>query len=274
MAVLFTPEPIEGIASAHIETHYNTESCQWSVPALLVDADAQIQDPGPALNYDQQDFDGVKVYRNPNGEIHIFRPDFHATCFQQSCIAHSIDPMSQEHFIRCVELAVSRNAEYVPPHESEALLYIQPIRRANESHNMLGNRPSHSFIFCAHLIPESISNDSQPLTALVVDELDKATPRERSYHQAAVTGYDLALYFDSETHTVIKGFSSAAFIGIMGGGENKPVRVIGSDSCRDRQNVTRESCMAIAQSLGWITEKQRVSNPRVRILDYESLPDD
>ncbi|KAH8429325.1 uncharacterized protein LDX57_006992 [Aspergillus melleus] len=173
----------------------------------------------------------------------------------------SVPSMSQGHFTRCVELAVSRNAEYVPPHDSDAMLYIRPTVFGSGSHNS-SSRSSH-FLLSVAVCPGRDCHLTRPLDALVMDDLkgataDSATPVNGD-EQVRTKKYGLALHVDARTHTEIIGFSRASFIGFMGGGEDGGIRVILPEQCNTLDSATSDSCIALARSLGWVVEKRGVS---------------
>jgi branched-chain amino acid aminotransferase len=217
----------------------------------------------------------LPAFRNPEGEIQIFRPDFHATRFAHSSSFVSIPSMSNAFFIQCVELAVSRNAEFVPPHDAEALMYIRPV--------VFGSGPQISlaapseFIFCVYAMPGNSYHGIRPLDALVMEEFDRAAPKGtgsakvggnyapviRWQAKAMSQGFPLTLHLDSKTGTEIEEFSTSAFIGVIAGEEDsragcRPTRLVLPDSQNIIDSVTSDSCAQIAKSLGWIVEKRAV----------------
>lgn len=172
----------------------------------------------------------------------------------------SIPSMSHDHFTRCIELAVSRNAEYVPPHNSSAMLYIRPTVFGPASSS--SSTSSSDFILSVAVSPGRECQLTRPLDALVMDELNGATPHSSSLAKGndptRTHEYGLTLHVDGRTHTEIIGFSSATFIGIMGGGEGRRIRVVLPENCNIMDNATNDSCVTLARSLGWCVEKRGV----------------
>lgn len=171
--------------------------------------------------------------------------------------------MSQDHFTRCIELAVSRNAQYVPPQNSSAMLYIRPTvfgPASNSSSSGLSN-----FTLSVAVSPGRDCQLTLPLDALVMDDLNGATPHTSSSTKGndptRTSEYGLTLHVDGRTHTEIIGFSSASFIGIMGGGEGRRIRVVLPENCNILDNATSDSCVTLAHSLGWFVERRGVRLP-------------
>ena len=168
--------------------------------------------------------------------------------------------MSQDHFTRCVELAVSRNAEYVPPHDSDVMMYIRPTVFGSGSLN--SSSRSSDFLLSVAVCPGRDCHLTRPLDALVMDDLNGATAHSASpinrEEQVRTKQYDLALHVDARTHTEIIGFSRASFIGFMGGGEDGAIRVVLPENCNTLDSATSDSCITLARALGWVVETRGV----------------
>jgi branched-chain amino acid aminotransferase len=100
----------------------------------------------PALNYGQQCYEGLKALRNPdNKSIHIFRPDANARRMQHSARVVAMPEVPEELFLEAVHLAVAKNAEFVPPNESGASMYIRPLLIGSSA--QLGLNPPEEYTF-------------------------------------------------------------------------------------------------------------------------------
>ncbi|KAI9831484.1 MAG: hypothetical protein M1826_003374 [Phylliscum demangeonii] len=270
------------IVNGHIESHYDVGTGKWSEPAFVVDPHLRIHGLASGLNYGQQAFEGVKgrrirsAFRTPSGQIQIFRPEFHATRLNHSASVVSIPAIPPSHFIECLRLAVVKNAAFVPPHEVEALLYIRPVVLGSGPQLMLS--PSPAFTFCVFVTPASAYHGVKPLDALVLDEFDRAAPRGtgtakvggnyapvmRWSDQARRDGFGVTLHLDSQTRTEIDEFSTSAFIGVKEGkGDDKRCTLVVPDSACVIRSVTSESCMDVAESLGWAVEKRSIKYEEV-----------
>ncbi|KAI9038956.1 branched-chain-amino-acid aminotransferase 1 [Aspergillus affinis] len=271
MAILTTPPPVTSVdwtnlesivveGNGHIESRYNAETDEWSIPRFVHGHNLRSNELEPLLSYGQQAYEGIKACRDPHGTIRIFRPEFHADRFQHTCCIMSVPSMSQDHFTRCVELAVSRNAEYVPPHDSDAMLYIRPTVFGPVSHS--SSSRSSDFLLSVAVCAGRDCYLTRPLDALVMDELNGATPHNaspvNSEEQIRTKKYGLTLHVDGRTHTEIIGFTRASFIGIMGGKGDGNIRVVLPEHCNILDNATNNSCVTIARSLGWVVEKRGI----------------
>ncbi len=176
----------------------------------------------------------------------------------------------EEHFVRCVELAVLANSAYVPPHTSRAMMYIRPLEFG--SGDMIGLAPPSEFTFCVFVKPITAYHGTEPLDALVMEEFDRAAPRGtgnakiggnyapviRWQAAAKKEGYGITLHLDSATRTEIDEFSTSGLVGAKKA-EDGSVTLVVPDSSSIINSVTSDSCLAVARSLGWTVEKRSVS---------------
>ena len=78
-------------------------------------------------------------------------------------------------------------------------------------------------------------------------------------------GFGITLHLDAATHMQIEEFSTSGFIGVKKsckeGEEGDKITLVVPDSQNIVQSVTSDSCLKIAESLGWMVEKRAVSVP-------------
>ncbi|KAI1090677.1 branched-chain amino acid aminotransferase II [Rostrohypoxylon terebratum] len=260
--------------NGHIESHYSVKTGKWTAPQFITDPYIRIHGMSPALNYGQQAFEGLKAFRNPSGDIQVFRPDRNAVRMQHSAEVISCPPVPTDLFIEAVKAAVALNAEYVPPHETGAAMYIRP--QVYGSSAQLGLSAPEEYTFCVYVLPTGVYHGSHPVDALILEEFDRAAPNGtgnaklggnyapvlRWSDKARTEGYGITLHLDSSTHSEIDEFSTSGFIGAIVDGEN--VTLVAPDSKSVIQSVTANSVLDIARSFGWKVEK--------RPIKYTELP--
>jgi branched-chain amino acid aminotransferase len=224
----------------------------------------------PALNYGQQAYEGLKAFRLPgNDRIAIFRPDRNAARMQHSADFISIPRVPTDLFLDAVRAAVALNAEYVPPHETGAAMYVRP--QIYGSSAQLGLNPPEEYTFCVFVIPTGVYHGTHPVKALILDDFDRAAPNGtgsakvggnyapvlRWSEKAHKEGFGITLHLDSKTHEEIDEFSTSGFIGVISEGDNVKLVVPNSKAVID--SVTSDSVQQIARSFGWSVEKRAVS---------------
>ncbi|RYP50182.1 hypothetical protein DL768_004238 [Monosporascus sp. mg162] len=119
-----------------------------------------------------QAYEGLKAFRTPSDETQVFRPDRNTVRMQYSAEVVSCSPVPTDLFLGAVRAAVSLNAEYVPPHETGAAIYIRP--QIYGSSAQLGLNPpdaTHSEIdkFSASGFIGAIVDGDDDLTLVVPD---------------------------------------------------------------------------------------------------------
>ncbi|AEO53736.1 hypothetical protein MYCTH_2122605 [Thermothelomyces thermophilus ATCC 42464] len=274
----FPPPPVNTIdwsnvgfrvreVNGHIESHYSVKTGKWSPLKFVTDPYMRIHGMAPALNYGQQAYEGLKAFRLPgDNAIAIFRPDRNAARMQ-----HSAEFISGP---APVKAAVALNAEYVPPHETGAAMYIRP--QVYGSSAQLGLNPPEEYTFCVFVLPTGVYHGTHPVKALILDEFDRAAPNGtgsakvggnyapvlRWSERARAEGYGITLHLDSRRHEEVDEFSTSGFIGALVDGD--AVTLIVPDSKAVIDSVTSDSVQQIAKSFGWNVEK--------RPIKYSELP--
>jgi len=233
----------------------------------------------PGLNYGQQCYEGLKAFRSPDDKaINIFRPVQNAERMQHSASFISIPEVPLDHFNKCVHMAVSLNAEFVPPHDTGAAMYIRPLLFGSSA--QLGLSPPEEYTFLVYVLPTGVYHGVHPVAALILEDFDRAAPEGtgsakvggnyapvlRFSERARNEGFGITLHLDSRTRTEIDEFSTSGFIGILGSPNNgADCTVVVPDSKNAIKSVTSDSVCQIAKSLRWKVEKRSVK--------YEELPE-
>lgn len=243
---------------------------KWTEPVFVADPYIRIHGMAPALNYGQQAYEGLKAFRAPgDGAITVFRPDRNAKRMQHSAEFISCPPVPDELFLAAVKAAVALNAEFVPPHETGAALYIRP--QIYGSSAQLGLSPPEEYAFCVFVVPTGVYHGSHPVKALILDEFDRAAPNGtgsakvggnyapvlRWSDRARTQGYGITLHLDSKSHEEVDEFSTSGFIGALAEGDQ--VTLVVPDTKNAIKSVTSESIQEIGRSWGWKVEQRPVS---------------
>ena len=257
--------------NGHIESHYSVQTGQWTPPKFIEDPFLRIHGMAPGLNYGQQCYEGLKAFRGPDDQtINIFRPEQNAERMQHSASFISIPAVPVDHFKKCVHLAVSLNAEFVPPHASGASMYIRPLLFGSSA--QLGLNPPEEYTFLVYVLPTGVYHGVHPVSALILEDFDRAAPEGtgsakvggnyapvlRHSQRAYKEGFGITLHLDSKTRTEIDEFSTSGFIGVKGNPEQGCTIAV-PDSKNVIKSVTSDSVCRMAESFGWKVEKRPVS---------------
>ncbi|PYH62374.1 branched-chain amino acid aminotransferase [Aspergillus niger CBS 101883] len=261
---------VTDIVNGHVECKFDPTTQTWQAPTFVKDPYLRIHGLAPGLNYGQQIYEGLKATRNSNEEIILFRPDKHASRMTHSADLVSIPPIPDTLFLDAIRLAVSENAAFVPPHSTNAALYIRPLAFGTGGHFAL--TPPREYLFCVYVQPFGTYHGTGAADALVIEEFDRAAPRGTGHgkvggnyapvmkytEMARKEGFPLTLHLDSASQTEVDEFSTSSFLGIVRDKEGERIRLVVPDSKCVIDSVTSDSVQGIARSLGWVVEKRSV----------------
>lgn len=221
----------------------------------------------PALHYGQQAFEGLKAYRTKNGNIQLFRPLENAARFRESCKRLLMPEVSDEMFIKAIDMVVNANIEYVPPYGSNATLYIRPYMIGVGLN--LGVKPAIEYLFGVLCSPVGsyFKSGLSPVGFMVTD-YDRAAPNGTGKqkvggnyaasllpnHIAHDLGFADCIYLDPLTHTKIDEVGAANFFGIT-----KDNHFVTPKSSSILNSITKKSLIEIASTkLNMIVEERDV----------------
>ncbi|KAK4992672.1 hypothetical protein LTR50_001006 [Elasticomyces elasticus] len=262
--------------NGHIEASYSVKTGKWTQPEFVEDPFLRIHGMAPGLNYGQQCYEGLKAFRGPeDNTISIFRSTKNAARMQHSASFISIPEVPVELFNKCVHLAVSLNAEFVPPHRTGAAMYIRPLLFGSSA--QLGLSPPEEYTFVVYVLPVGVYHGVHPVAALILEDFDRAAPEGtgsakvggnyapvlRFSERARNEGFGITLHLDSQSRTMIDEFSTSGFVGVKEDGQDKYTIVV-PDSKNVIKSVTSDSVCEIAKSFGWKVE--------CREIKYDELP--
>lgn len=265
--------------NGHIESHYNIQSRRWSEPEFIRDPFLKLHGLSPAINYGQQAYEGLKAFRTPADEIVLFRPSSNASRMNHSAEFISLPTVPESHFLRCVHLATALNAEFVPPPNQSAALYIRPILYGSSPNLALS--PTDGYTFCVFVVPVGVYHGVQPVDCLILEEFDRAAPEGtgsakvggnyapvmRWTQKAKTEGYGITLHLDSLKRAYIDEFSTSGFVGIKE--EKEGFTVVVPDSKNVIKSVTSDSVCVLAQSFGWNVEYRPI--PYAELLSFTEV---
>ena len=120
--------------------------------------DARIVPYGPiamnpatmVLHYAQETFEGLKAYRDPQGNITLFRPEMNARRMINSNKRICMAELPEEMFVEAVEAIVKYEQDWIPT-AKDTSLYIRPFMFASEAG--VGVHPAKTYKFVIILSP-------------------------------------------------------------------------------------------------------------------------
>lgn len=257
--------------NGHVECHFShSQGGKWSAPKFVNSPYLPIHGMAPGLNYGQQAYEGLKAFRRPDGSISVFRPDRNAVRMRRSAEFISVPPIPEDLFVESVKLAVAANAEFVPPHETGAAMYVRPLVFGSSA--QLGLSPPDEYTFVVFVMPTGVYHGVHAVDALILEDFDRSAPEGtgsakvggnyapvlRHSGRAHSEGFGITLHLDSRTRSEIDEFSTSAFIGVRKDASGA-VTLVQPDSKNVIDSVTAASVLEIGERVfGFKTERRRV----------------
>ncbi|MFN7730177.1 MAG: branched-chain amino acid aminotransferase [Bdellovibrio sp.] len=134
----------------HIFTANYTEGDGWNSAEIKPYQNFQI-DPGASVfHYGQALFEGLKAFRQMDGRIVLYRPQFNAARIQDGADRLCMAPPPLELTMQAIRELVKVDERWVPSGKGTSL-YIRPTLIGTEA--FLGVRPSKSYLYFIMLSP-------------------------------------------------------------------------------------------------------------------------
>ncbi len=237
---------------------------EWQEPKIVPFGEMLMSPAMLALHYGQSIFEGMKAFKNKNGQISIFRPQRHHQRMNKSLERMCMPSVSEEMFITSLSSLVELDEPWIPTAEGSSL-YIRPFVFATESR--LGVKISDEYRFVILTCPVA-PYFTKPVRVKVEEEYVRAAEGGTGYAKCAGNyggafyptmlaqkqGFDQVLWTDAKEHKYIDESGAMNVMFVLNGKLVTPGLLT---SLLD--GVTRNSILALTQSLGIEKEERKVS---------------
>lgn len=217
-----------------------------------------------SLHYGQSIFEGMKAYKNDEGEVLMVRPLDNLERMNESARRMCMATLPEEVFMGGLEALLRLDANWVPTAAGSSL-YIRPYMFATDT--FLGVAPSKTYRFCIFTCPVGVYY-AKPLKVKVETEYIRAAEGGVGYAKCAgnyagslyptmlaqQAGYDQILWTDARDHAY---FEESGTMNVMFVIDGKLVTPNLSDKIL--KGITRDSVLQIARSMNIETEERPVS---------------
>lgn len=170
----------------------------------------QLEPSLAALHYGQAIFEGIKAYRDEQGNAFIFRPYDNFKRFNLSADRMNMPRVPEEIFIEGMKQLIDLDRNWIPSGKDHSL-YIRPVMFASDT--VLGVRPSETYKFFILLSPTG-PYYVNPMKILVEERYTRAAPGGVGFSKnagnyggsmlassiAKEKGYDQVLWTDAFEH--------------------------------------------------------------------------
>jgi len=218
-----------------------------------------------ALHYGQSIFEGIKAYRQPDGEVAIFRPfdNFHR--FNISAVRMQMPEVPEEIFMEGMRQLIALDKDWCPAHADHAL-YIRPFLFASD--NAIGVRPSERYTFIIILSPTG-PYYTAPMRIYVEEQYTRAAPGGVGYAKTAGNyaaamfatakaqkeGYNQVLWTDAFEHRYVQEIGTMNVFFVRGNTVLTPSLEEGTIL----DGITRRSVMTVLDEMGYLIEERRIT---------------
>ena len=117
----------------HMVTIDYTEGTGWHDAVVQPYAPITLDPAAMVLHYGQAIFEGLKVYRQPDGTLASFRPAANAARLQNSAERIAMAQLPEELFHESIEKLLEVDHEWVPVAGGEDALYLRPFMFSTEA---------------------------------------------------------------------------------------------------------------------------------------------
>ena len=239
----------------------------WHDARIVPYAPFQIDPACMVLHYAQEIFEGMKAYRDENGNVRLFRPEENFKRMNSSCERMSIPPIDVDFCVEAVKELVVLEKDWVPTAPNTSL-YIRPFIFATDNH--VGVHASHTYQFCVLLSPVGpyYATGLAPVSIMIEEEDVRAVrggtgftkcggnyaASLRAGEKAEEQGFSQVLWLDGVERKYIEEVGSMNVLFKIGGKIVTPA-LNGSIL----PGITRKSCLQLLRDKGYEVEERKLS---------------
>jgi len=218
-----------------------------------------------AIHYGQAIFEGIKAYKNAEGEAYIFRPQDNFKRFNVSAERMQMPQVPEDIFMEGMRMLIDLDKNWIPE-QADHSLYIRPFMFSCDE--MIGVRPGEKYKFMIILSPTG-PYYSAPMRIYEEEHDVRAVPGGVGYAKAAgnyggamyataqakLKGYDQVLWTDAFEHKYVQECGTMNVFFIIGNTAITPDLNEGTILA----GVTRDSTIVLLKEMGFTVEERHLS---------------
>ena len=245
-----------------LEVNYKNE--EWGQLEIKPYQPISIDPACAAIHYGQSIFEGIKAYKNEEGETFIFRPIDNFKRFNISAERMEMPQVPEEIFMEGMKQLVKIDEDWIP-HRPDHSLYIRPFMFATD--NVIGVKPGRSYKFLIILSPTG-PYYSAPMRIYVEQKYVRAVRGGVGFaknagnygasmyatEEAKRKGYDQVLWTDAFEHKYVQECGTMNVFFII---NNKAITPALEDTIL--AGVTRASVIQLIEDMGIEVEERLIS---------------
>jgi branched-chain amino acid aminotransferase len=240
------------------------EDGKWGEPKVMPYGNLAFSPAMMGLNYGQACFEGMKAYKDKDGEVFLFRPEKNFARINKSASRLAMPEITEEMFIDGLKTLVDLDRNWVP-HGEGLSLYLRPLIFATEE--VLKARISDKYMFAIVATPAKLYY-SEPVSVKIADHYSRAANGGVGSAKAAGNyaasfyptrlameeGFDQIVWTDDSTHQYFEESGTMNVFVRIGDTIYTPPT---SEKILD--GVTRDSFLTIAESMNMDVKVQPIS---------------
>lgn len=244
-----------------------TDGIGWHDPRIVPYHTLEMDPASMVLHYGQATFEGLKAYKNTDGEIRLFRPEENMKRLNVSNERLVIPALDVDLCVEAIKKLVEVDKDWIPT-EKGTSLYIRPFVIATDVH--VGVHPSHTYKFMVILSPVGsyYAEGINPVKIYVEDAFCRAVKGGMGFAKTA--GNYAASLIAQETATK-RGYTQVLW---LDGVEKKYIEevgtmnimfVIGDEVITPQLNgsilsgITRKSALELLKAKGYKVTERKLS---------------
>lgn len=238
---------------------------EWGTPEIVPFGHLSMSPATTFIHYGQSIFEGVKAYRNPEGQVQIFRPDANWRRMNKSAKRMAMPDIPKDLFLEGMRELIKIDSAWVPDGVGNSL-YIRPFLFATDE--FIGVRPAEKFTFMIITSPAG-PYYADPVKIFVQDQFVRAFPGGIGATKAAGNygasmyptqevkkmGYDQILWTDGVHHRFVQEIGTMNVFFVIGDTAVTP----DLEAQTILEGVTRDSIITLLREKGMKVEERPIA---------------
>ncbi len=218
-----------------------------------------------ALHYGQAIFEGIKAYKDEQGEAFIFRPIDNFKRFNISAERMQMPTVPEDIFMEGMRMLIELDKNWIPSMPDHSL-YIRPFMFSSDA--VIGVKPSETYKFMILLSPTGPYYNT-PMKIYVEEKYTRAAPGGVGFSKnagnygasmlatalAKKAGYDQVLWTDAFEHKYLQEVGTMNVFFIVGNTAITPSLEEGTILA----GVTRDSAITVLEEMGLTIDERKIT---------------
>lgn len=186
---------------------------KWQIPEIKPYGPFQLDPASKIFHYGQSIFEGVKAFKDENGNVSIFRPDQNFERFNRSAKRMCMPEFPKDYFFEGLDLLLNMDKAWINPKNGYSL-YIRPFIFATEAQLSAAPATTYKMVVVCSPVKSYYTSETGGIKVLVQDRYSRSADGGVGYVKnggnygasfyptelAKKKGYEQVIWTDAETH--------------------------------------------------------------------------